>query len=130
MIIVATLHVHITQFAVKHRYFNTCYTHSNIQHTHTQKQNNLKPPIQILQETYSHNLQIPFTIVFNKNKHDPTGEKKEEIFISLDDVYLILMKGQSHVQLPPMIVLLQGLYTELSDISEGKVVNMTMHSLR
>lgn len=40
------------------------------------------------------------------------------------------MKGQSHVQLPPVIVLLLWLDTELPDISQGKVANTAMHSSR
>lgn len=48
----------------------------------------------------------------------------------MDDVYLILMKDQSHAQLPTMIVLLLRLYPELPDISEKKVANAVTHSLR
>ena len=49
---------------------------------------------------------------------------------SLDDVYLTLMKGQSHLQLPPVIVLLLWLYNEQPDISEGKVANTATDSLK
>lgn len=49
---------------------------------------------------------------------------------SMDSVYVTLMKGQSHVQLPPAIVLPLWLYTEQPDISEGKVANTTMDSLK